>query len=169
MKIEATVSESTASPSPRSDNQCATPTRRLESFQQMMLRWEQIRPYNAVHAVELSGLSLTADRLSESVNAVLRSVGISDAVFDAALKNATYGSQPRFVPVSEAVLPQPDWTALSDLMTAKLTESYQQNDDTSPFRILLVHSSDGRQYLIIGYRHAIADNQLLGIVAERDT
>jgi NRPS condensation-like uncharacterized protein len=49
---------------------------RLSSFQKTMLQWDDLHPYNAVHAVRLRG-SLAPDRLSEVLNKALTERGLT--------------------------------------------------------------------------------------------
>ena len=138
-------------------------TRSLEGFQQVMLRWEEIRPYNAVHVVELRGASLSVDRLSESATAVFRAVGLTSVRFNHSKNEAEYTSRGSAVEIIEVELESASTEIISDLMTDKLSDRFSRTED-SPFRIALATTTESNrasatQYLVFGYRHAIADAQ----------
>lgn len=145
-------------------------TRPLEGFQQVMLRWEEIRPYNAVHIIELNDLSLSAVRLSKSVAAVFSAVGLTSVRFNRSRKAVQYRSVGHPLKIAEVELQTASNEELSGLMTDKLSDFFAANED-SPFRITLARQTrangvSATQYLVIGYRHAIADAQSIVLLVK---
>ncbi len=137
--------------------------RSLDGFQQVMLRWEEIRPYNAVHAVELNGLSLCPKRLAKSAAAVFHAVGLTSVRFNHSKNKAEYTSNGNPLDIVEIDLSSASIETISELMTDKLSDRFSTTEDL-PFRMALateIHADkvSATQYLVIGYRHAIADAQ----------
>ena len=54
-----------------------TPALQLDHFQQMMLEWDKIHPYNAVHTVRLAGRA-DALALQEAVHLACATAGIGE-------------------------------------------------------------------------------------------
>lgn len=126
-----------------------------------MLRWEEIRPYNAVHVIEFEGLHLNASRLESSIKKVLQSAGVAEVTFDRARRSAKFQSEGQIPDVVEIDLDDTSRSVLSQLMTQQLSETFS-NQENCPFRFILANpklgtAASNKQYLIVGYRHVVAD------------
>jgi hypothetical protein len=124
----------------------------------MMMRWEQISPYNAVHALELNGLRLSAAQLAGVTEAMLAEIQHYQVEFDQQLKSVNCYAKGPPIEVGELSDPLFDLESLSELMTNELSRSFP-TERHCPLRLTLVSSASDRQYLIIGYQHAIGDAQ----------
>ena len=142
--------------------------RTLDGFQKVMLRWEEIRPYNAVHAIRFPADFFTAEKLSESISSVLKSAGLSAVRFDKSRNSAAFLSGENPISAQRLVASE---ACITELMTNQLNVQYSKADDC-PFRFQLVdhHSAAGKpdgQTLIVGYRHAIADAQTIVLLLKQ--
>ena len=59
--------------------------KRLNLFQATILRWRELYPYSAVHAVRVSQ-PLDAQRLESGINRALESFGLTGLVLDSAAR-----------------------------------------------------------------------------------
>lgn len=123
-----------------------------------MLRWEQVRPYNAVHIVELRNLQLTKDRLQAGLDACLRTTGLCDVQFDRKGKTLTLNSTGATSPVEHFASGHADDSDLSARMTDQLSIPFPEAAGC-PIRVQLIDKSDDVQYVVLAYRHTVADAQ----------
>ncbi|MGD2110672.1 MAG: hypothetical protein PVI86_14940 [Phycisphaerae bacterium] len=132
-----------------------TSWRACDPFQQLMLRWRELHPYNAAHAVILPGRA-DAAALTESIIQTCHQSGVGDVEID------VRGSRYRLAPLSTLAVTE---TTLADLsaktMARLLAEQVNQPFPAAvhhPFRWLLVRSPASQMHgLIVSYDHLIAD------------
>lgn len=128
---------------------------RLNSFQQMMLNWEDLHPYNAVHAFELP-YAVLPQRVREAIVNTLEGLGVSAVEFDSARRR--YDFHPSAGPPEFRVVrcPGDAESALPEEFSSELNRPFPKGRH-SPFRFFFIESASSKPYLGVTYHHAVGD------------
>lgn len=126
-------------------------------FQAMMRRWEKLHPVNAVHVVwlddpvPLTQIEAAAERVFER----LLQISSSSVGQNSRNSGRLFGFQDRSV--------EGDWRRhLEQAVTCELNAPFQ--DDRPPFRIAVINVGGREQFLILSYRHVIADARAVALL-----
>lgn len=129
--------------------------RPLNFFQQGMLLWDEVHPYNAVHAVRLPGPA-NADRLREAIGEACRTAGIGEIEIDRSARTIRYGA------VCEPPLDVlPAATRADEALTGLLERQMNQPFPAGahhPTRWSVFDDASGRShYVVLAYHHITSD------------
>ena len=137
---------------------------RLNAFQRMMLNWEEVRAFNAVHVVGLNRHISTA-QVEATALRTLAALGVNSIEFDAAHRRYKYfseGPSPEF----RILKPSGDWRAdLSAEVASQLNRPFP-NGRHVPFRLFYVEAGSGF-YLGLAYQHVIGDASSISLLMQR--
>jgi len=127
---------------------------RLNLFQATMLRWRELHPYSAVHAVHVA-MPLDARRLEAAIRQELEARGLTNLTLDAAHGRFDYGGgESLAVP---AVLPgaADPRAVLRAEFARQLNQPFPADGDIDPFRFFAV-DADGTFEFGLAYDHFVA-------------
>jgi NRPS condensation-like uncharacterized protein len=143
---------------------------RLNVFQQSMLQWNELHPYNAVHVVHLAG-TLELERLKTAVNYVLEAKGLTGLTLD--LRAGTFEYQGGAARVEIKVISSrvvPSVTEIAEEIGDQLNAAFPRDQRFSPFRFFVASGTDSFALGLV-YFHAVADAEsilfLLKSIVER--
>jgi hypothetical protein len=132
---------------------------KLNLFQQTMLRWRELHPYSAAHAVRLA-VALEATRLERSIARQLAAIGATGLAPDAPrgvlLRTAETGS-PTLKVLAEERDPQ---ATLWSEFEAELNTPFARS---GPFRFFALPAGDGF-YLALVYDHFVAGGDAIALL-----
>jgi hypothetical protein len=142
---------------------------RLNLFQVGMLRWRDLAPYNAVHAVRVER-PLTAARLRQAIDGELVAFGLTGFELDRRRARFTYRDGPAAALLDViAATPDPD-EALRAEVERQINLSFPATGRFDPLRFFAVDRGESFE-LGIAYDHFIAAGDsiivLLAAIAER--
>ena len=125
----------------------------LNVFQAMMLRWRELHPYNAVHAVAIDP-ALPVDALQAAIRAELERCGLTGLVVDRRHERYEYRGGP-----STAVVASVEGARIMGTLEAaierELNAPFGDGAALDPFRFLRIHAPDGTM-LALAYDHFVA-------------
>jgi hypothetical protein len=125
-------------------------------FQRMMLRWRDLYPYNAVHAVPLPG-KVDRSRLEEVIADVLTRRGIMGLCLDPSRRRYAYTTGPVNVDLEVRDIAGPPDKALDAEMERQINRPFQLADQSLPMRFFALNTgSAGEAWFGIAYDHFIA-------------
>ena len=125
----------------------------LNLFQAQMLRWRELHPYNAVHAVAL-GRNRDPGAVQAAIRQELEHCGLTGLVLDRRRRRFQYGGGPAHVELP--VLRGPAWMPLLEReIERQLNAPFDDASPRQPFRFFLVDADDER-LLGLAYDHFIA-------------
>lgn len=138
---------------------------RLNLFQATMLRWRELHPYNAVHAVRVDA-PLDAERLARTVNGVLEARGLAGLVLDPARGRYEYAGGP----ARSALEVLPGGTdpvrVLEAAIERGINHRFAPAGPLDPFRFFAVDAG-AAHYLGIAYDHVVAGgDSIVDLLAE---
>jgi hypothetical protein len=132
---------------------------KLNQFQRMMLRWNALHPYNAVHVVRIEGVP-DLDRLKSAIAVTLQTIGFEEIILN---PPANPSSLTRFrsesisdCPVDISILSPDDSSALHSQIQRELNRPFLSDPRLNPFRFF-VQSNAQTFWLGLTYFHPIAD------------
>jgi len=128
--------------------------RRLNLFQATMLRWRELYPYSAVHAVRVSQ-PLDAPRLESRINRALESFGLTGLALDSAARRYAWLGGAAAVKL-HVLAGGPDPSAARDgEIERQLNIAFDADGRIDPFRFFAI-DADTSFHLGIGYDHFVA-------------
>ncbi|HVP12996.1 MAG TPA: hypothetical protein VMV94_17610 [Phycisphaerae bacterium] len=142
---------------------------RLNVFQQSMLRWDRLHPYNAVHAVRVCGPA-NVDAFRAAAWEVAKGAGLGE--FAVNYFHTAYEYRPlQFVRVQEVVPGRSAEERLAEVMTEEINTPFH-GDMHHPIRWTVFNEPGGEaHYVVLCYHHAVSDafgiERLLGAVLRK--
>jgi hypothetical protein len=127
---------------------------RLNLFQAAMVRWRELHPYNAVHAVHVAW-PLDASRLEAAIAGELEVRGLTHLKLDAAHCRFEYGGGAAQVRVPVLQGGGDSRTVLGEEIERQLNASFAADGAVDPFRFFAVEVP-GSFELALAYDHFIA-------------
>ena len=125
-------------------------------FQRMMLRWRDLHPYNAVHAVPLPG-GVDRARLQRVIAEVLALRGITRLRIDAQRRRYAYAGGPAEVALEARDIAGPLDAALAAEMERQINRPFPLDANALPMRFFVLDAgSAGGAWFGIAYDHFIA-------------
>ncbi len=143
---------------------------RLNLFQATMLRWRELHPYNAVHAVRVDA-PLDPGRLERTLNEVIEARGLAGFVLDPARGRYEYAGGPARVALD--VLPggADPAGALEAVVERGINVTFAPAGSLDPFRFFAVDAG-ASHYFGVAYDHVVAGGDsivdLLAEIVQRD-
>ena len=137
---------------------------RLNLFQRTMLRWRELHPYNAVHAVHVDG-TLDVARLETAIQRELERRGITNLTLDAARGRFDYGGGA--VPVVLEILPggANPRSVLCTEIARQLNSSFPVDGAVDPFRFFAVNAQSSFEFAL-SYDHFVAGGDSIVILLQ---
>ena len=128
---------------------------RLNVFQQSMLRWDRLHPYNAVHAVRVRGPA-NVDALREAAWAVARDARLGE--FAVNYFHTAYEYRPlQFVRVQEFIPGRSAEERLAEIMTEEINTPFH-GEMHHPIRWTVFNEPGGEaHYVVLCYHHVVSD------------
>lgn len=128
---------------------------RFNFFQQSMLRWDRLHPYNAVHAVRVTGRA-DLEALRTAAWEVAKKAELGE--FAVNYYGTSYEYRPlQVVRVQEVVSGENDEARLSEIMTEEINTPFHGKVH-HPIRWTVFNEREGAgHYIVLCYHHAIAD------------
>jgi hypothetical protein len=126
---------------------------RLSEFQATMLRWRELHPYNAVHAVAIPP-DVGSGALERAIAAELAHCGLTGLVLDRRRKRYEYRGGPAQVSVGRTRGPLLLPTLQAEI-ERQLNAPFAAADRLDPFRFFVVSGDDGVM-LGVAYDHFVA-------------
>jgi protein-S-isoprenylcysteine O-methyltransferase Ste14 len=128
---------------------------RLNVFQQSMLRWDRLHPYNAVHAVRICGPA-NVDALRAAAWEVAKSAALGE--FAVNYFRTAYEYRPlQFVRVQELAPGQSAEARLAEVMTEEINTPFH-GDMHHPIRWTVFNEPGGEaHYVVLCYHHVVSD------------
>ncbi len=142
---------------------------RFNVFQQAMLRWDQLHPYNAVHSVRVRGRA-DVDALRAAAWEVSKSAELGELALS--YFRTAYEYRPlQFVYVQEVAPGRSAEARLAEIMTEEINTPFH-GDMHHPIRWTVFNEPGGKaHYVVLCYHHAISDafgiERLLAAVLRR--
>jgi len=131
----------------------------INPFQETMLYWNDLMPYNAAHVARLPG-SPDMQRLRNAVEEVLRVQHLTDLTIDREKKRFYFGDAGRQTNIC-VLPPQEDARqALIQQTEVELNTPFDCQQGFNPFRFFVIKDADVF-YLGLVYFHAIADGEAI--------
>jgi len=126
---------------------------KFNTFQRVMLQWNELHPYNAVNVVRVPG-ALDFERLQKIINGTLEIWGITGLKLNR--KNGNYHYHGGAVWCKIEIIAGGD-KSLSDEIQRQINISFAADDNFNPFRFFV---TPGQNSFALGlvYFHAIADD-----------
>ena len=127
---------------------------RLNLFQATMLRWKELHPYSAVHAVHVAAV-LDVARLQSAIGRELEMRGLTHLTLDAVRGCYDYGGG--LAPVTIAILPggAHPRRVLEVEVERQLNDAFPANGALDPFRFFVVDAGTSFE-LALAYDHFVA-------------
>lgn len=132
-----------------------TPALRLNHFQQMMLEWDKIHPYNAVHAVSVAGRS-DVPALRGAVHRACAAAGIGELTVDC--EHRTYRYEPvEDIPMHHLPASCDAWQTLCAVISEEMNTPFSAEPHL-PLRWTVFDDTVNDDHLVIlAYHHVAAD------------
>ncbi len=141
--------------SERQEARRSAPVVRLSQFQRMMLEWDKIHPYNAVHALSLEGRA-DVFGLQEAVRCACRAAGVSELVVDAARGTCIY--QPfEDIQIRELSGGRSTEHALRAVIREEMNKPFPAGPHFPLRWIVFDDTANDAHYLVLAYHHVAAD------------
>ena len=127
----------------------------LSIFQRLMLLWNRLHPYNAVHVVRVAG-SLDLPRLESVVNDRLETLGVTGLEMDLSQRRANFCGGPADIRVELLETGGNARAAVQAEMGRQINTPFPLERRCTPFRVFAAPDKDGF-YLGLGYCHFVSD------------
>jgi NRPS condensation-like uncharacterized protein len=128
---------------------------KFNTFQQTMLQWDSMYPYNAVHIVRIPGAP-DLERLRCAVNGTLESRGLTGLTLNYDQGTYCYGGSAACCEISNLDCAGSPRASLTTEIERQLNTPFVQARPFSPFRFFVASGEDSFS-LGLAYLHAIAD------------
>lgn len=137
----------------------------LNIFQRTMLHWNELHPYNALHAFRVSQ-PLELPRLTLAINGTLESLGLTNLSLDLRRQTCHYRGGPTSSEIKLVAAGNDVQAALRAEIEAQLNRPFELRAPFNPFRFFVV-PENGSFLLGAVYFHAAADGESLLHVLRR--
>jgi len=128
---------------------------RFNTFQQTMLQWNSLHPYNAVHVVRVPGAP-ELERLRSAINGTIEARALTGLTLNCDRGTYCYGGGAACCEISEFTDAESPRVSLSTEIERQLNTPFPHAGPFSPFRFFVVSSEDSFS-LGLTYLHAVAD------------
>ena len=137
---------------------------RLNIFQRVMLQWNALHPYNAIHMVRVQAV-LDPTRLGNVIRHLLVRLGLTGLQMDAAYATFDYQGGPAQCEIKLLTEPDPQ-TALIAEVERQLNTRFSTNQRFTPFRFFIL--PEGGSFLLgLVYFHPVADAEAVVFLLKR--
>lgn len=130
---------------------------RLNLFQRTMLLWDELHPYNCVHIVRVFA-PLDLPRLTEVLNRVLTSLGLSKLTLDSELGTYAFDGGPANYEIKPVPIGADPRAELAAEAARQLNARFAHDQSLQPFRFFVAGEKDAF-FLGLVYFHALADGE----------
>jgi hypothetical protein len=141
---------------------------RLNLFQASMLRWRELHPYTAIHAVRVER-ALDAARLTAGIDAQLEALGLTGFALDVRRRRYEYAGGPAHTRLAVHSGGSHPIGALEQTIERALNEPFARDGRLDPFRFFCIDNG-AWFHLGLAYDHVVAGGDsivvlMAGIVA----
>jgi len=137
---------------------------RLNIFQRVMLQWNELHPYNAIHVVRIQAV-LDPERLGNVIRHLLVRLGLTGLQMDASHAKFDYQGGPAQCEIK--LLSESDpYMALISEIERQLNTRFPINQRFTPFRFFIVPEA-GSFLLGLVYFHPVADAEAVVFLLKR--
>ena len=137
---------------------------RLNIFQRVMLQWNELHPYNAIHAVRIQAV-LDPERLGNVIRHLLVRLGLTGLQMDASHAAYDYQGGPAQCEIKLLTDADPH-TALISEIERQLNTRFAINQRFTPFRFFIVPEADSFLLGLV-YFHPVADAEAVMFLLKR--
>ncbi|HEX5222321.1 MAG TPA: hypothetical protein VFZ59_22400 [Verrucomicrobiae bacterium] len=137
---------------------------RLNIFQRVMLQWNELHPYNAVHVVRIQAV-LDPERLGNVIRHLLVRLGLTGLQMDTSHGGYDYQGGPAQCEIKLVSEADP-YTALVSEVERQLNTRFPSNQRFTPFRFFIVPEA-GSFLLGLIYFHPVADAEAVVFLLRR--
>ncbi len=129
---------------------------RLNTFQLSMLQWNDLHPYNAVHAVRIPE-ALNVQRLKSVITSTLEGQGLTGLVLDRSAGTYQYFGAPATAEIKIALAQAaPGSPAFAEEIEYQLNTPFNSGECFTPFRFVVIPEKDAFLLGLV-YFHPVAD------------
>ncbi len=132
---------------------------KLNTFQQTMLQWDELHPYNAVHVVRLLE-KLDPTRLRAAIEGTLQHHGLTNLTLQGKRARYAYAGGRVECQIEDTALASGEPASLRNEIERQLNRRFDSNAQFNPFRFF-VAPSPGSFWLGVTYFHPVADAESL--------
>lgn len=129
--------------------------RGLNGLQQMMLRWEELHPYNAVQIAYVCDSRVNAGSLRESLDLLTSELGFSTVSCDRSQKESLWSEDGTPIPIECQLTGELSKSFIESLVTRELNTRFDHKH-ACPFRVRLIEAPEGK-LVVFTYRHFVSD------------
>lgn len=137
---------------------------RLNIFQRVMLQWNELYPYNAVHVVRIQAV-LDPERVGNVIRHLLVRLGLTGLQMDATHGAFDYQGGPAQCEIKLLSEVDPS-TALASEIERQLNTRFPTHQRFTPFRFFIVPEADSFLLGLV-YFHAVADAEAVVFLLKR--
>jgi NRPS condensation-like uncharacterized protein len=137
---------------------------RLNIFQQTMLQWTELHPYNAIHVVRVPA-RLDRERLTQVAGRTLERLGLTGLTLDVPRKEYRYEGGPARCDIKLLIATDP-YAALVTEIEQQLNTRFASSARFEPFRFFVVPEAEAFSLGLV-YFHAIADAEAVVFLLKR--
>lgn len=127
----------------------------LNGIQQMMLRWEELHPYNAVQFAYVRDSRIDAASLRNALDLLVAELEFSTVSFCKSRNDSLWLNEGTEIPLECQSREELTQTFVESLATHELNRPFDQNN-LCPFRVQLIQANDGK-LIVFTYRHIVSD------------
>ena len=128
---------------------------RLNCFQQTMLDWNDLHPYNAVHGVQISS-PLDPARLQSAIHGTLEFHGLTGLTLNRKQGTFQYAGGPATHEIKTIVVPDNPSEALRAEIERQVNTRFDSHGEFQPFRFFVVAEKSSFSLGLV-YFHTVAD------------
>ena len=131
---------------------------RLNSFQKTMLQWNDLHPYNAVHAVRIPAV-LDYERLNEAITGTLESHGLTGLKLDREKGTYRYHGGRAMCDLQLISGGANPHDTIYREVERRLNTDFTARDHFNPFQFFVVPQTESACWLGLAYFHPVADGE----------
>jgi NRPS condensation-like uncharacterized protein len=136
---------------------------RLNIFQKTMLQWNDLHPYNVVHAFRVPA-ELDWERLTKAVNGTLEAHGLTGLALNRDRGTYRYHGGAAACEIKKIPVWENPREAFCAEIERQLNKAFVQGERFSPFRFFVLPEPDAF-WLGVVYFHAVADAESVALLA----
>lgn len=127
----------------------------LAGMQKMMLRWQQLHPYNAVH-VALLKFRISLSAMQAAVDRSIQELAFDAVSFSPCRNHLSFCVHNQSPQVCETQIQSIPGAEFDGFISNQLNTAFPEGSH-SPFRFSLIQTRDSASALAITYEHAVSD------------
>ena len=142
-----------------------SPESRLNSFQKTMLQWNDLHPYNAVHAVRIPE-ALNCERLNDAISGTLESHGLTGLKLDRKKGTFCYQGGRAMCDIQVISGEANSHDTIGREVERLLNTDFAVGDCFNPFRFFVAPETESACWLGLAYFHPVADGHSMVLLLQ---